>query len=171
MNADAIYNFFNNPVTEDSVKALDGYVEGKDTDQLESALKILLNQISSDQQTSTLKSWKDRIRDSNPKPVKYTRNLMHTTLNALRIEKSSEETLAITRETRAHIDGIIRSNLAMNAIIIKVAGLVAFFLCVAYAGHVISKSKGFMIRIFDNAIKNIDLVLMRFGRVGGISIQ
>ncbi len=126
MHADAISNFFNNPVTEDSVKALDRYINDGDIDleSTECALKILLNKISSDQQMSTLDSWKDRIRDSNPKLAKNTRILMHRTLNALRIEKNIDETIAIVRETKAHI----KSNLAMNATIIKVGGLVVFFL-------------------------------------------
>ncbi len=126
MHADAIYNFFNNLVTGDSVKALDRYINDGDIDleSTECALKILLNKISSDQQMSTLDSWKDRIRDSNPKPAKDTRFLMYTALNAIRIEKNITE---ISNHTNATND-IIKSNLAMNATIIKVGGLVVFFL-------------------------------------------
>ncbi len=171
MNVDAIYNFFNNPVTEDSVKALEGYIKGKDTKQLEFAFRILLNQISSDQQTSTLKSWEDRITDSNPQPVAKIRNSMYTAISAIQLGKRSDKADAVAHEAAAHVKGIIKSNEVMNATIIKVGGLVAFFFSVTYAGYVISKSKGVMIRIFDKVIKNIVLDLMRFGRVGGISIQ
>ncbi len=170
MQADVISNFFNNPVTEDSVRALDSYIQEKkmDSKSIQSALELLLKPIPLNQGVNTLESWTGRIRDSNPKPTIETCELMYRALDALRFEKNIDEAKAGAHEADAHIDGLIRSNEVMNATIIKIGGLVAFFFSVTYAGYVISKSKGFIIRIFDKVIKNIDLDLMRFGRVGGI---
>ncbi len=130
MNADAIFNFFNNPVTEDSVRALDSYIQEKNMDSksIQSALELLLKPIPLNQGVNTLESWTGRIRDSNPKPTIETCELMYRALDAIRFEKKIDETRAIVRKVVAHAKGIIRSNEVMNATIIKVGRLVVFFL-------------------------------------------
>ncbi len=134
MQADAIYNFFNNPVTGDSVRALDSYIQEKNMDSksIKSALELLLKPIPLNQGVNTLESWTGRIRDSNPKPK--TCELMYSALDALRFEKGLFLANLVAQNAELKMESLsqttARTILGTTAIASIITGIIAFPLAV-----------------------------------------
>ncbi len=138
MDEDAIYNFFNNPVTQDSVRILDRYILEKDmdTESVRCALERLINQIPLNQQASILNSWSDRIKNCNPKPAMNTRNPMHIALDALqrnlvvmdlmnRTNLANARALQASSDAQSALQSNARMQLALTLALPTVGGSIA----------------------------------------------
>ncbi len=131
MHADAISNFFNNPVTEESVRALDSYIQDRTlcSKTIQSALELLLKPIPLNQVVTTLESWTGRIINSNPKPARDTCELMYRALDALRLDKSikfaNEQALQARLDAQSALKSNARTQLVLMGTLPAIGGAVA----------------------------------------------